>query len=478
MPVASIPDLPDNLILDTDSYKLSHWKQYTPGTTRMMSYFESRGGPFGTATLFGFQYLLHRYLSKPVTAAMVEEAELFAINHGEPFNKAGWTHIVEKYGGKLPLKIRAIPEGLQVPTRNALMTIEVDDPECFWLTSWMETMLVRLWYPSTIATTSRESKKILVKYLQETSDADAMAEVMFKLHDFGSRGVTTVEQARLGGAAHLTNFLGSDTIEGVRLANHYYDCAMAGFSIPASEHSTVTMWGRDKEYEMFDHYVETYLVGVETPPGVPKLAACVSDTYNVFEAVKAWTSDPLKSKIKASGGTIVIRPDSGDPKEVLTEIFHILADQLGDEVTINSKGFRVLPSWVRVIQGDGIDMASMEDILRRMVELKWSTENLAFGSGGGLLQKVNRDTQKWAFKCCAALVDGEWRDVRKDPVTDKGKQSKAGRLDLIRRGGKYETIALPEGSEAHPESVMRTVFDHGEILVHHTFDEIRERMAL
>lgn len=477
MTIRKIADLPFNLATDGDSYKWSHWNQYPPGTTRMMSYFESRGGPFKECTLFGLQYVLHRYLARGLTIEDVEVAREFALKHGEPFNEKGWTHICEKYAGRLPVKIRSIKEGTVVPTGNALLTIECADPECFWIVSWLETLLVRLWYPSTIATTSRESKKILKRYLELSSD-DPDGEIGFKLHDFGARGVTTLEQARLGGAAHLLSFFGSDTIEGIQLANHYYDCPMAGFSIPASEHSTVTMWGREREFEMYAHYVDTYLTERSTPPGVPLLAACVSDTYDVFAATHAWSTGSLKEKIKASGGTLVIRPDSGDPLEVLPKMFAILEKNLAGEITINSKGFKVLPPYLRVIQGDGIDMTSMELILKRLIELKWSASNIAFGSGGGLLQKVNRDTQKWAFKCCEAEVNGQVIDVRKDPITDQGKRSKAGRLDLIYREGKYETVALERGHQVHPESVMVTVFDHGEILANTTLEECRERMKV
>lgn len=305
-----------------------------------------------------------------------------------------------------------------------------------------------------------------------------MADVLFKLHDFGGRGVTCKEQAQLGGAAHLLSFLGSDTVEGVRMANHYYDCDMAGFSIPASEHSTVTIWGRDKEYDMFEHHIGLYLVERKVPEGMPKLAACVSDTYNVFEATEAWSTGKLKKMIKKSGGTLVIRPDSGIPTEVLTKIFAILEKNLANEITVNSKGYKVLPYWIRVIQGDGIDIRSMEVINSCIASLGWSTENIGYGSGGGLLQKVNRDTQKWAFKLCAAMVDGEWRDVIKDPITDPGKKSKAGRLDLIMVDGEYQTIALDPGMDEHPDTAMVTVYDRGKVLISHTLDEIRERMTL
>ncbi len=477
MAIARIPDMKFNLATEGDSYKWSHWNQYPEGTTRMMSYFESRGGEFAECTLFGLQYVLHNYIAKPLSMGDVEEARAFARAHGESFNEEGWRYICEKYDGRLPVRIRAIEEGTVVPTGNVLLTIECDDPMCFWVVSWLETMLVRLWYPSTVATTSRESKKILKKYLQLSAD-DPAAEIPFKLHDFGSRGVATLEQARLGGAAHLLSFMGSDTLEGIRMANHYYDCEMAGFSIPASEHSTVSMWGREREYEMFERYVDTYLTQANAPEGVPLLAACVSDTYDIFAATNAWSSGALKKKIEASGGTLVIRPDSGDPLEVLPKMFEILERNLGAEVTTNTKGFKVLPLYLRVIQGDGIDMNSMEQILKCLTDLGWSASNIAFGSGGGLLQKVNRDTQKWAFKCCFAEVDGVPVDVRKDPVTDRGKRSKAGRLDLVKRDGGFQTVTLGADEVAAEGTVMQTVFDHGEILAHTTLAECRARMEV
>jgi nicotinamide phosphoribosyltransferase len=465
-----------NPLLDTDSYKLSHWNQYPAGTTQMMSYFESRGGSYQECTLFGLQYLLHEYLSRPITSEQVDEAEQFAEAHGEPFNRAGWDHILEECGGRLPVRIRAVPEGTIVPTRNALMTVESTDPKAFWVVSWLETMLVRLWYPSTIATTSRESKKILSRYLDMSADAPE-AEIGFKLHDFGARGVTSLEQSRLGGAAHLLSFLGSDTMEGIRLAAHHYDAGMAGFSIPASEHSTMTMWGEDGEKAAFENYVQQYLSKRIVPDGMPKLAACVSDSYDLFRAVEqGWCSPEIRKAIEASGGTLVIRPDSGEPVEVLTALFKLLESKVG--MTLNTKGFKVLPPYFRVIQGDGIDQAMMLRILAELTARKISASNIAFGSGGGLLQKVNRDTQKWAFKCCAAEVGGQWVDVRKNPVTDRGKMSKGGRLDLIRTPAGYETVVLEPGQLAHTDSAMETVYENGRILRHTTFDECRSRIAL
>ncbi len=470
--------LPYNLITDTDSYKLSHWKQYPQGLQSMMSYFESRGGPFPTCTLFGLQYLLHRCLSQAITLPLIEEAADFAAAHGEPFNREGWEHIVKAHQGKLPVRIRAIPEGMNVPVGHAVMTIESTNPMCAWITNYIETLLVRLWYPSTIATTSRASRRLIKGFLDRTAD-EPEREIGFKLHDFGARGVATLEQSRLGGAAHLLSFLGSDSIEGIRLANHYYDCDMAGFSIPAAEHSTITMWGREGEFDAYENLVRAYLYDQSLPEGMPKMAACVSDSYDIFRAIReGWCGERLHRLVRESGGTLVVRPDSGDPVTVILKCLRLFEEHL--EMRVNSKGYRVLPDYYRLIQGDGIDRAMTEAILTAMEKAGYSASNIAFGSGGGLLQQVNRDTQKWAFKCCSATIGGRGRiDVRKDPVTDPGKRSKGGRLDLIRkRDGTVDTIVLADAQTAHPDSVMHTVFENGLIRYHTTFAECRDRMRL
>lgn len=473
-------DLELNNINDTDSYKFSHFVQYLDGMEVMESYLEARGGEFKTCTLAGLQVILHKYLAKVFTLKDVDEAEQFALAHGEPFFRAGWVHILNKYAGKMPVRIRAIPEGMVIPTSNVMMTItSVTDPMCFWITNWLETMLSRVWYPSVIATTSREIKKVWMEYLELSSD-DPSAEIGFKHHDFGSRGVTCQEQAALGGAAHLMSFLGSDNVAGVMTANHYYDEPMTGFSIPATEHSTMTVWGREHEYEALEHWITKTLVERTVPAGLPKLSACVGDSYDIYKFVTMVCGDNLQTLIKNSGGTLVIRPDSGMPEDVLPCLLTIFERDLpAGEVTVNSKGYKVLPSYLRIIWGDGINRRSMKEILKFITDIGWSASNIAFGSGGGLLQDVNRDTQKFAFKCSFAQVNGKAINVSKDPITDPGKRSKSGRLDLIRMpDGSVKTVSLPFGMIEHPDSVMNTVFENGEILHHTTFAECRSRMAL
>jgi len=471
------PDLELSAIEDTDSYKFSHFPMY-PGMSYMESYLEARGGEFDTCTLFGLQYVIHKYIAKRVTAADVERAEAFALAHGEPFNRKGWMHIVTKYHGYLPITIRAIPEGMVVPVKNAVMIVRSPvDPECAWITNWLETLLSRVWYPSTVAIASREIKKVWKHYLDLTSDTPE--EISFKHHDFGSRGVTSQEQAMLGGAAHLLNFLGSDTIAGIRMANHYYDEAMAGFSIPATEHSTITIFGRDHERDALKLWIQKMLVERQVPEGLPKLAACVGDSYDIYRFTEMVCEPEIYAMIKGSGGTLVERPDSGDPIEVLLRILGIMEDRLPKgEITVNSKGFKVLPACLRLIWGDGINRRSMKTILKAITDAGWSASNLAFGSGGGLLMDFNRDTQKWAFKLCYAIVDGTPRKVSKDPITDPGKRSKEGHLDLIVTPNGVETVTIPDNVAAHHNSVMVTYYDGGDITFHTDMTACRTRMAI
>ncbi len=447
-----------NIIIDTDSYKSSHWKQYPPQTTSTYSYLESRGGKYGHTVFFGLQYILKEYLSEPVTMDMVEEAKSFFEAHGEPFNYDGWAYIAKDLKGKLPLRIRAVPEGSVIPVHNVLMDVENTDPKCFWLTSWVETMLMRLWYPTTVATQSWHIKRLISSYLEKSSDSPK-DEISFKLHDFGSRGVSSQESAGIGGAAHLVNFLGSDTVAGVRFANYYYNEAMAAFSIPAAEHSTMTTWGRENEVEAYRNMLKQY-----AQPG--KLLAVVSDSYDLWNALENIWGTKLKNEVIASGATVVIRPDSGHPATIVQKTLQLLADKFG--FSYNTKGYKVLNN-VRVIQGDGINEESIREILELALKDGFSATNIAFGMGGALLQQVNRDTQRFAYKCSSVTINGKEIGVNKDPITDPGKASKKGKLDLVYRGGKYSTVPATVGSE------LVVVFENGVIKKEYKLVEIRNR---
>lgn len=454
-----------NIILMTDSYKASHYLQYPPKSQSVYSYFESRGGRFHDVVFFGLQILLKKYLEGVVvTEEKIEEAEdIWAAHFGnaELFNRKGWEYILKEHGGKLPISIKAPLEGTIVPQHNVIMTVCNTDEDslspAYWLPNYLETLLVQTWYPCTVATQSREMKHLLLKYLHQTGDPNA---VDFKLHDFGFRGVSSVETAGIGGAAHLVNFQGTDTIEGVMYARRYYGCPMAGFSIPAAEHSTITSWGREHELEACANMLRQYPTG---------LVAVVSDSFNIFEACSDIWGSKLREEVLARDGTLVIRPDSGDPPRVICEILPILEERFGSRV--NEKGYRVLNDKVRLIQGDGINFEMLDQILYAMKRNGWSADNIAFGSGGGLLQKLNRDTLKFAFKCSAIKVNGEWKDVYKSPITDRGKKSKQGKMKLVKNGDVYSTAPL---TDERPDELIE-VFRNGKITYNNYFDDIRLR---
>jgi nicotinamide phosphoribosyltransferase len=460
--VTGTPDPIRNILLNVDSYKASHAFQYPPETQYVYSYIESRGGKWDRLVFFGLQMFLKEYLCTPITREMIDAAEDFWRAHGEPFYRAGWDHILDAHDGYLPVEIKAVPEGEIVPAGNVLVTVVNTDPKCFWLTSALETALLRaVWYPTTVATNSWHCKQVILRYLDLTSDD--RDQVAFKLHDFGARGVSSLESAALGGVAHLVNFRGTDTVSGVLAARKYYSEDMAGFSIPAAEHATMTAWGRDGEARAYRNMIRQF-------GGKGKLVAVVSDSYDLFNAVDKIWGEELRQEVIDSGATIVVRPDSGDPAVVPVDCVVHLGEKFG--YSLNAKGYKVLAPCVRVIQGDGINIDTIERILHNLADKGWAADNIAFGMGGGLLQQLNRDTLKFAMKCSAAQIKGQWIDVYKDPITDHAKHSKRGRLALVRENGEYVTIAADAAGD---RDVLIPVYRNGKLLCDWRFAEIRER---
>ena len=297
-----------NLILDTDSYKQSHAQQYPPNTTKVYSYLESRGGEFDKTVFFGLQYILKQYLSIPISMKDIVEAEKVCKLHGVPFNKEGWLYILNVHGGRLPLRIKAVKEGSVVSVKNVLMTIENTDDKCFWLTNFMETLLLRIWYPITVASLSYNCRQIIKKYMELT--CDNLDKLPFMLHDFGSRGVSSSESAGIGGLAHLVNFMGSDTMEAIRYAEYYYNEENPSFSIPATEHSTMTSWGRENESKAYKNVLDTYK---------GQMISVVSDSYDIFNACSNIWGGELKQDVLTHGNYLVVRPDCySDDTEILT----------------------------------------------------------------------------------------------------------------------------------------------------------------
>lgn len=461
-----------NPILMTDSYKLAHWMQYPPKTDGVYSYFEARtGAKYNHTLFFGLQYLLQEYLAGQVFDEYdMDDAERLITAHlgdAKLFNRAGWQHILDQHNGYLPLRIKAVPEGLVVPTNNVLMTVENTDPEVPWLTNYVETLLTHVWYPSTVATVSWHVKQDIKRYLKMTSSEGAIPD--FMLHDFGYRGATGEEAAAIGGLAHLVNFKGTDTLAAMQLAVEHYgaDYSDLAFSVPATEHSVMTAEGRDGELDVLDRLIDTYPTGI---------LSVVADSYNIYDFVKAVCA--RSDVIKARDGVLVVRPDSTTDRhptpQGLTEwIVNELAHSFGSTVVRGDEwqDFRTLDPHVRVLWGDGIGPEGIEAILHTLKVGGWSAENMVFGMGGGLLQKVNRDTQRFAFKSSAQKLAGEpWRDIRKEPL-DASKTSKGGRLQLINNGGTLQTVR----DQGLPDDLLQTVFENGEVVAPTTLAEVRER---
>lgn len=456
----------ENLLLMTDSYKPTHAHQYPPDMTHVHSFFSSRGGSSpALVSGIGVQYLTRRYLAPGFTREDVSEAADVLFQHfGQNlFNEAGMLRTLEAHGGAIPVEIKAVPEGTVVPPHHAVMTIEnTDDLLPFW-TNYIETLMVQTWYPSSVATRSREMRARILSSLEKTGTP---ALIDYKLHDFGVRGASSPESAAIGGFAHLANFKGTDNLPAIMLARKYYGCQMAGHSVPASEHSTMTSWGREHEVDAYRNMLTLY------PKGI---VSVVSDSYDIFNACEQIWGRILKPNVLARDGVLVVRPDSGDPISVLSHVLRILADKFGFER--NDKGYKVLHPSVRVIQGDGIDSNSLDAILSYFENNGWSADNITFGSGGGLLQKgLTRDTHRFAFKASAVKRDGVWLDVMKSPITDPTKRSKPGRLALIRTAdGSFETVPLE--SVSADRNLLKTVFKNGAVLNIQSLDDIRARVV-
>lgn len=441
-----------NLILLTDSYKLTHADQYPKGTTRVHSYFESRVGARFPSTMFlGLQRLILEYLSdEAVIRQDVDEAHIFTNGHfgdNSIFNEKGWRHIIEKRSGRLPIRIWAVPEGSIHPEGTPLMAVENTDDECYWLTNAMETLLSHVWYPSTVATLSMTIKRDLRWHLENTGCTTVPETLQFMLHDFACRGVTSMESAASGGLGHIANFMGTDTVPAIVAAQKFYGphTMMPAFSVPASEHSTMTTWGEQGELEAYRNMLRRY------PNGIVSI---VADSWDLIQAAGNLFGTQLRDEIMQRNGRVVIRPDSGDPTMTNLNLIRILAERFG--ATRNFHGFHVLPPYIRILQGDGMDQAKLNGLLDTASAHGWAAENWVFGMGGGLMQRgLDRDTQRFAFKCSEATINGQNVPVFKRPATDPTKNSKQG----------------PQNAG------MDLVFANGTLLRHQSWDNVREHAA-
>lgn len=472
------------IVADSDFYKASHHPQYIPGATRMISYIESRGGEYDKVCNFGLQLIIKEYFLQPLNLIQVNNMIEWAKEHmigvvPEEFENALLT-VVNEYDGKLPIRIRNAQEGLMIPVKNVLCTVEstVDDPRVFSLVSYFETKILRVWNTMTTATKSMGMRAQIKEKLELTSDIpEILLPIM--LHDFGARGCTSMEQAAFGGAAHLVAFRGSDTNVGIMAAEIGYHDKISAMSIAASEHSSTTSNGRNGEINLVKAMFKNY-----AKPGA--IFATVIDSYDALRFIRE-IAPQFKQALADSGAMKwVFRPDSGNPVTMPVKCVEELDKVFGH--TVNGKGFKVL-NGVGVIQGDGIAKEEVNQIMDLLISKGWCVSNVAFGMGGGLLQKHDRDTLKFSMKCCAIKVNGEWLEVYKNPaVYDEDfnlietefsfKKSKRGQVELMHniRTGEYATKSndsVIDFSNPVWQPALETVYENGVLVRDMTFEQVR-----
>lgn len=467
-----------SLIFRMDSYKFAHPFAYRKGVTGMSCYGTARVDPDQPIVMAGMQPLLKTHFSEPITRDDIEAANDFALAHfgRELFAYNDWMYMLDTYGGLPPLVIRAVPEGTVVYGQDPLYTVSCFDSILAWMAAAFETVVLRgIWYPTTIATNDYMIKKDIAEYyLLSGADQEMLP---FSLHDFGGRGVTCGEQAQIGGATHLFSFKGSDTIEGVLAANHHYKSEMSAFSVYATEHSVECSFGLDPEGERA--YLRHQITAAQSM-GLP-VASLVIDGRDTMRCAAVLCEPEFVELVKSGTTKVVFRPDSGDMFELVPKILEMQQAAYG--YTTTRTGHKST-KYVGIIWGDGVDHSSIRQLLGNLLILGYAADCVIFGSGGALLQKVNRDTYKFAQKASAISIAGKWEGIAKDPITDPGKKSLTGVLTLARwkQTGAlttYDFLAGGEINAASPllEDVHQLVYHYGALYNETTLEEVRQRCA-
>lgn len=471
----------ENLLLRTDVYKLNHMVMYAPGTTKVYSYLCARSNKnFNKSVFFGLQYYLQEYLSKPITLEHVNEfIQMHELILGPVTEEVKNKMLNLANLGYLPIEIKAVEEGAIIPVKNALMSITNTLPEFYWVVGFIESLILKLWYPITVATQCYSYREVVEKYYKETCDGDVAFLKDFCTHDFGFRGSYSEEDAAISGAAHLLSFLGSDTIPSLPFVIKYYNADTSKpimLSVPASEHSVMCSYGRNGELDAYKRMLELYPTG---------LVSIVSDTYDIWNVLTNFASI-LKEDILARDGKVVFRPDSGNPELIICGdpaapegspankgCIRLLDEMFGS--TVNEKGYKVLNPKVGLIYGDGMYLERYKRTLERLKEMGYAASNLVIGVGG-ILRNHTRDTLGFAIKATYVEVNGEHRDIEKDPVTDPGKKSHKGLLALLKdETGNYYTKDQCSWEEEQ-SGELKTVFKDGKILRTQQFNEIRNKV--
>lgn len=467
--------LPNNICVDTDFYKLTHHLAYKRGLTNLYVYGECRKeAEFSFVIPFGMQvYFWNSLVGNLVTTELIDEGERKCeawSGYKEYFNRPMWELIRDKYQGRLPLRIKCVPEGMRIPVKNVLFTIEVLDPACVPLVNHIETEISHFWFPTTIASNSFEIKKDIYKKLVETGSPEM---IEFMCHDFSYRGCTVPQQAERGGMAHMLNFRGSDTTRADRAIDFFYGTKEKAIlqSVFATEHSTAQVFGSGSgEFDYIHNVLD------KIPDGA--IGSVVVDTYDAMNFIQnVITREDVKKRILERNGKMVWRHDSGPKEEITNRSLVSLAHDFG--YSYNKKHFQILNPKIGLLWGDDMERKTINALHTSINVNKWSSDNLVVGSGGGLLQKdKTRDTTGFAIKASNGMLGDKEINLIKDPATQPGKKSKTGRLKLHEANGKFMTISsvgeTPQMFNAYVDT-LETVYEMGDIVKEHNFDEVRKR---
>jgi nicotinamide phosphoribosyltransferase len=434
-----IHDLYPNVILNVDSYKVDHVNQYPKDTAYLVSSIIARKPNKYTSEIVatGHQVVIRKWLTQRITYALIDEAEIEITQQGYEFNRAVWEYIVEHHDGYMPLEIKALPEGTVVPAGTVIVSIVNTDPKCFWLSSYIETFFQRAsWKMTTVASNMRSIRQFLLKAAEITGTPAAYVE--YAMHNFGDRGADGDDAAIRAAIAHGLSFSGSDCTQVNRNIKFYYNTIKPyTSSVVASEHSVMCSHSNASTRDdlpaldmMLDRLERLLDARDAGNTNILPIVSIVADTYDVYRFTKKYIGELRRDRIIAlgkRGGKVVVRPDSGNPLVIPLQIIEMLMDSFG--FTLTDTGFKQLPPYIGVIQGDGINQTSIRQIVEKLIDNKFALGNLVFGMGGGLTHGEGRDEFSFAQKATArCTTSGQWVDLFKDPITDPGKRSLRGRV--------------------------------------------------
>ncbi len=478
-------------LLYTDGYKVDHRRQYPNETTLVYSNWtprKSRIKDIDKVVFFGLQYFIKKYLIKDFQENFFNQPkeEVCAkysrrINNYLGENKVGIKHIEELHDlGYIPMVIKALPEGVSVPIRVPMFTMYNTLPQFFWLTNYFETLVsTTVWLPCNSATLAKQYRMILDKYAKETSSNPEFVD--WQGHDFSMRGMAGLEAAVMSSAGHLLSFTGTDTIPAVDFLEEYYnansDTELVGGSVAATEHSVMSMGTNVGEQETFNR-----LITQVYPEGIVSI---VSDTWDLWKVLTEYLPN-LKEAVLARNGKVVVRPDSGNPVDIICGnpnakttaevkgVIELLWDTFGG--TINEKGYKELDSHIGAIYGDSITLERASQICERLKENGFASTNVVLGIGSFTYQYNTRDTFGFAMKATYGEVAGKGREIYKDPVTDDGtKKSAKGLMKVVTENGKYTLIDQVSWIEER-KGELKEVYRNGTLLIDDDLSEIRNRI--